>query len=152
MILSDSPKKVAAKVRGKKIRSRKLDKLDKLDDSFESMRIIFTDCPSHLAYEDLQNKDMDDIAAVLEGWLNDMEMARFRSKKINEKFSCVLKDRIVCLRSIIEVLAERVKDTGDVSYLRRRKTTSWRLNSANQKRRSQGFRPSLKKRTLERRN
>jgi len=46
--------------------------------------------------------------------------ARFRSKKINGKFSGVLKDRIVCLRSIIKTLAERVRDTGDVSYLRRR--------------------------------
>jgi len=46
------------------------------------------------------------------------EMARFRSKKINEKFSGVLKNRIV--RSIVKVLAERVKDTGDISYLRRR--------------------------------
>jgi len=38
MILSDSPKEVAAKVRGKKVRSRKLNKLDRLDDSFESTR------------------------------------------------------------------------------------------------------------------
>jgi len=74
--------------------------------------VIFTDCPSHLAYEDLQNKDVDDIAAVSEGWFNDMEIARFRSKKISGKFSDVLKDKIVCLRSIIKVLAECVKDTG----------------------------------------
>jgi len=49
-----------------------------------------------------------------------MEMARFRSKKINGKFSGVLKDRIVCLRSIIRALIERIKDSGDVMYLRRR--------------------------------
>jgi len=120
IILSDSPKDVAVKVRGRKARKQKLDKLEKLDDSFESTRVIFTDCPSHLAHEDLQNKDVDEIAVIFEGWLNDMEMARFCSKKINGKFSSVLKDRIVCLRSIIKALAERVKNTGDVSYLRRR--------------------------------
>jgi len=118
--LSDSPKDMAVKIKGKKTRKQRLDKLEKLDDSIESTRVIFTDCPSHLAYEDLQSKDVDEIMAVSEGWLNDMEMARFRSKKINGKFSGVLKDRIVCLRSIIKALTERIKDTGDVTYLRRR--------------------------------
>jgi len=118
--LSNSPKEMAAKIRGKKIRKQKLDKLDKLNESIESTRVVFTVCPSHLAYEDLQNKDVDEIMAVSEGWLNDMEMARFRSKKINGKFSGVLKDRIVCLQSIIKALIERIKDTGDVTYLRRR--------------------------------
>jgi len=65
--LSDSPKEMAAKVRGKKIRKQKLDRLKKLDDSIESTRVVFTDCPSHLAYEDLQNKDVDEIMAVSEG-------------------------------------------------------------------------------------
>jgi len=118
--LSDSPKEMATKVRGKKARRQKLDKLEKLDDSIESTRVVFTNYPSHLAYEDLQSKDVDEIMAVSEGWLNDMEMARFRSKKINGKFSGVLKNRIVYLRSIIKALIERIKDSGDVTYLRRR--------------------------------
>jgi len=126
--LSDSPKELAAKARGRKSRKQKtvenrkqkLDKLDKLDESFESMRVIFTACPPRMSHEDLHNKDVDEIVMVSEGWLNDMETARFRSKKINGKFSGVLKDRIVCLRSVVKALAERIKDTGDVSYLRRR--------------------------------
>jgi len=68
--LSDSPKEVAAKVRGKKTRKQKLEKLDKLDqldESIESSRVVFTDCPSRLSYEDLQNKDVDEIMAVSEG-------------------------------------------------------------------------------------
>jgi len=123
IVLSDSPKEMTTKVRGRKARSRKLDKLDKLDkleNSFESTRVVFTECPSHLAYEYLQGKDVDEIAIMSEGWLNNMETARFRSKKINGKFSSVLKDRIVCLRSIIRSLVKRIKDTSDVSYLRRR--------------------------------
>jgi len=76
IVLSDSPKEVAAKVRGRKNRSRKIDKLDrldKLDDSYESTRVTFTECPSHLAYEDLQGKDVDEIVMVSNGWLNDMD-------------------------------------------------------------------------------
>jgi len=52
--------------------------------------------------------------------LQDMETVRIKSKKIIEKFSGILKDRIVCLRSVIRALTDRVKDTGDVTYLRRR--------------------------------
>jgi len=63
---SNLPKEVATKIRGRKVTSRKLDKLDKLEDSFESTRVIFTDCPTHLAYEDLQGKDADEIATVSE--------------------------------------------------------------------------------------
>jgi len=121
--LSDSPREVASKARGRKARKQrvdKLDKLDKLDDSYESTKVVFTDCPPRLASDELKSKNVDEIVGISERWLDDMETARFRSKKINGKFSGVLKDRIVCLRSIIKNLAERVKDTGDVSYLRRR--------------------------------
>jgi len=61
-----------------------------------------------------------DIAVVSEGWLNDMETIRYKSKRMNGKFSGTLKDRIVCIRSIIRALVERMKDTGVVPYLRRR--------------------------------
>jgi len=43
--------------------------------------LTFTDCPTHLAYEDLNSKDVDEIA-VSDGWLNDVETVRYKSKKI----------------------------------------------------------------------
>jgi len=57
--------------------------------------------------------------------LNDMETVRYKSKKMNGKFSEVLKDRIVYLRSIIKALVKRIKDTPmmclfTMDYLRRR--------------------------------
>jgi len=117
--LSDSPQSGPSKVRGRKSKAiKRLEKLDKLNDStLDISKVVFTDCPTRLSYEDLNNKD---IATVSEGWLCDMEMVRTKSKKLNGKFSGVLKDRIICLKSTIKALAERVKDTGDVPYLRRR--------------------------------
>jgi len=91
-----------------------------LEESSDLSKVTFTYCPSHLTYEDLNNKDVEDLATVSEGWLNDMETVRFKSKKLSGKFFGVLKDRIVCMRSIVKALVERVKDTGDVPYLRRR--------------------------------
>jgi len=119
-VLFDLSQDVSNKMRGRNAKARRLEKLDKLEDSFKLAKVTFTDCPSHLTYENLNNKDVDDIATVAEGWLNDMETVRFKSKKINGKFSGVLKDRIICMRSIIRALVERIKDTGDVPYLRRR--------------------------------
>jgi len=121
--LSDSSRQASDKMRNKKAKARRQEKLEKLegmDDSFESNRAVFTDCPTHLAFEELYYKDVDVIATMSDGWLTDMETARFRSKKINGKFSGVMKDRIICLRSVVKVLADRVKDTGDVTFLRRR--------------------------------
>jgi len=120
IVLSDSRQDISNKVRGRKARARRLDKLDKLDDSQDLSKVVFTECPARLSYEDLNNKDVDEIAATSDAWLNDMETVRFKSKKMNGKFSGVLKDRIICMRSIIKALVERVRDTGDVPYLRRK--------------------------------
>jgi len=58
IVLSDSPREVSNKVQGKKARARRLEKLDKLEDkledSFESTKVIFTDCPTHFSYVDLK--------------------------------------------------------------------------------------------------
>jgi len=126
IVLSDSPQEVAEKVRGRRARAQRLDnfdkfdKLEKLEESIDVSKIPFTDCPSYVSCEDLNNKDVDEMATVSEGWLNDIETARSKSKRMNGKLSGIIKDRIVCLRSIIKSLAERVKDTGDVQYLRRK--------------------------------
>jgi len=49
-----------------------------------------------------------------------MELIRFKSKNLNGRLSGCLKDRIVCLRTIIRSLVDRAKDSGDLPYLRRR--------------------------------
>jgi len=120
IVLSDSPQEVSNKVRRRKVRARILDKLDGMDDSLDPSKVTLLECPSYLTYEDLNNKDVDEIANVSEAWLNEMETIRFKSKKMNGRLSGALKDRIVCMRSIVRALVERVKDTGDVPYLRRR--------------------------------
>jgi len=86
IVLSDSSVSVAGKVRGRKTRMRKLEKLDNMDDSFESSRAVFTDCPSHLAYADLNDKNVDELAMVSDAWLNDMATIRSKFKRINGKF------------------------------------------------------------------
>jgi len=90
-----------------------------MDISLDSLSLEFTDCPSRLACEDLVNKEVDDISGVAY-WLKDMELIRSKFKNINGRLSGYLKDRIVCIRSIIKILVDRIKDSGDVSYLRRR--------------------------------
>jgi len=114
IVLSDSPKDVAERIRGRKARTKKLDKLNKLEDLFESNKLVLSDCPSHLTYEDLCNKEVDEIAAVSECWLNEMEAVRFKSRRMNGRLSGALKDRIVCLRAIVKLLVDRLKDTRDV--------------------------------------
>jgi len=54
-------------VRGRKARARRLDKLDKLEVSFESTKVTFTDCLTHLAYEDLNSKDVDELRYQMDG-------------------------------------------------------------------------------------
>jgi len=63
---------------------------------------------------------VDEIATTTGGWLNDMETIRFKSKKMNGAFSGALKDRIACTKVVINALVERIKETGDLKYLRRR--------------------------------
>jgi len=49
-----------------------------------------------------------------------MELIKTKSKRMNGRLSECLKDRIACMRSMIRILVDRVKDFGDISYLRRR--------------------------------
>jgi len=54
------------------------------------------------------------------GWLRDIELVRIKSKSFNGRLSGCLKDRIVCTRSVIKILIDRLKDSGDVTFLHRR--------------------------------
>jgi len=73
-----------------------------------------------LTYEDLDAKNADDISGVACGWLADMELIRTKSKNLNGRLSGYWRDRIGCLRMVIKSLVDRVKDSGDLLYLRRR--------------------------------
>jgi len=91
-----------------------------LDGSIDLANLDFTPCPSRLVYEELNSKDVDDLTGIAGGWLMDMELIRTKSKNLNGRLSGCLRDRIECMRSIIKCLAVRVKDMGDVTYLRRK--------------------------------
>jgi len=121
IVLSDSSEGVSAKVRRKRvnkpsIRNREVN----LDGSIDLLITDFTACPVRLTCEDLDAKDADDISGVAHGWLADMELIRTKSKNLNGRLSGYWRDRIVCLRTVIKSLVDRVKDSGDLSYLRRR--------------------------------
>jgi len=77
-----------------------------LDASVEAANLVFTDCPTRLACEDLSVKDVDDLSGVAYGWLKDMELIRFKSRNMNGRFSGCLKDRIVYIRPIIKTLVD----------------------------------------------
>jgi len=49
-----------------------------------------------------------------------MELIRTKSRKMNGRLSGCWKERILAMRSMIGILTERVKDSGDLAYLRRR--------------------------------
>jgi len=89
-----------------------------LDGSIDMVNLDFTPCPSRLACEDFSSRDVNDLSGVACGWLADMELIRTKSKNLNGKLSGCLRDQIACMRSIIKSLVDRVKDMGDVSYLR----------------------------------
>jgi len=115
IILSDSSENVATKVRGKKSRVRNRDaNMDlpmNLDLSADLANLVFTNCSSRLACEDVADKDVDDLAGTAMGWLNDMELIRTKSRKLNGRLSGCLKDRIACMQSMIRILVDRVKDS-----------------------------------------
>jgi len=119
--LSDSPERVSKKIKKKKInkpmvRNREVN----LDGSIDLSNLEFTPCPVRLTYEELNTKDADDISGVAFGWLADMETICSKSRNLNGRLSGCLRDRIACVRTVIKSLVDRVKNTGDVSYLRRR--------------------------------
>jgi len=117
IVISDTPLNISPqRARRRKARLEKMD----LSLSSSSLNLDFTDCPTRIAKEDLCNRNVDDLAGVVDGWLGDMELARSKSKNLNGRISGCLKDRISCIRSVIKNLVDRVKDTGDVTYLRRR--------------------------------
>jgi len=118
VVLSDSPENLA-KVRKKKkgvICNREVD----LDGSVNLSSFGFTPCPVRLTSNDLNSKSADEISGIAYGWLNDVELARFKSKKLNCRISGCIRDRVECLRSVVKTLVDRAKDAGDLSYLRRR--------------------------------
>jgi len=121
IVLSDSSDSAPMKARGKKSRARHKDvnmDLSNADLSADLANLVFTHCPSRLVYEDVANRDADDLAITALGWLDDMKLVRTKSKKMNGRLSGCLKDRIAIMRSMIRILVERVKDSGDISYLR----------------------------------
>jgi len=90
-----------------------------LDNSVDLANLDFTACPTRISCEELV-LDVDDLSGVACSWLIDMELIRIKSKNLNGRLSDCLKDRISCTWAVIKSLLERVKDTGDISYLRRR--------------------------------
>jgi len=88
------------------------------DQSFSDLSL--TECPNRIAIEDLANKNVDELPTMTSGWLKDMELVRTKSKFLNGRLSGYLKDRIACTRSVIGALIDRLKDTGDITFLRRR--------------------------------
>jgi len=62
-----------------------------LDADFDlDANLVFTHCPSRLAFEDIADKEVDDLAGT--GWLNDMELIRTKSKRMNDRLSGCLKE------------------------------------------------------------
>jgi len=116
-ILSDSPVSIK-KARAKKVRTRYRDPNASLNADFS--HLVFSNCPIQLADGDLIAKDADEIATTANNWLTDMEIVRTKSNQLNGRLSGVLKDRIRCMRTLVKTLVEKVKASGDVSYLRRR--------------------------------
>jgi len=53
-------------------------------------------------------------------WLDDMELGRSKSNNLRGVISGCIKDRIICLRTLIRFFMERLKDSGNITYLRRR--------------------------------
>jgi len=123
IVLSDSPENVK-KVKRRRARAQKRDVIlappMDLDLSADLANLVFTNCPSHLIPEDVASKDAEELAGISSGWLDDMELVRTKSKRMNGRLSGCLKDRIAIMRSMIRIMVERIKDSGDVSYLRRR--------------------------------
>jgi len=115
IVLSDSSEGVVTKTRGRKPRTRP--RVGELNLSADLANLIFTPCPDRLLGEDLIAKDVDDIAGITQGWLKDMETVRTKSNNMNGRLSGILKDRIACVKTVIKTLIDKVKDTGDVSFL-----------------------------------
>jgi len=123
IVLSDSPENME-KVRKRRARARSramdLDPPVNMDLSIDLANLVFSHCPNRLVLEDVVDKDADNIAGLAIEWLDDMELVRTKSKNLNGRLSGCLKDRIVCMRSMIKILVDRIKDSGDITYLRRR--------------------------------
>jgi len=119
IVLSDFPENVE-KVHKRRTRARNramdFDPPVNMDLSADLTNLVFSHC--RLALEDVVDKDADSIAGLATGWL-DMELVRTKSKNVNGRLSGCLKDRIVCMRSMIKILVDRFKDSGDITYLRR---------------------------------
>jgi len=145
IVLSDSPNSAVMKVRGRKPRKCNrdinLNLSANLDLSADLANLEFSSCPNRLACEDVVDKDVDDLAGMASGWLNNMELVRTKSKKLNDRLSGCSKNRIACMRSMIRILVKRVKDSGDISYLRRRndELTAQLRESRREEIRLQGF-------------
>jgi len=133
IVLSDSPENVE-KVRRRKARAHRREAIMTppvdLDLSAGLANLVFTTCPSRLTLEDVALKDAEELAGVSSGWLDDMELVRTKSKRMNGRLSGCLKDRIAIMRSMIRILVEIIKDSGDVSYLRRNDELTAQLREA----------------------
>jgi len=115
VVLSDTSEEDTTTVRRKR-RTKLLER----EADLSSPNVSLTKCPDHIACENLASKSADELATLMYGWLKDMETVRTKSTNLNGRLSGHLKDRIACSRSVIRALIERVKDSGDITFLRRR--------------------------------
>jgi len=67
--------------------------------------------------EDLMNKNVDEVTKMADGWLNDIELVRLKSRNLNDRLSGCLKDRISCLYTVLRSFIDRINN-GDMSYLK----------------------------------
>jgi len=142
--LSDSTDKPSNKTRGRKPKGKtrevaRLDTSINLDADLANLQ--FTPGLGRITNETVANKNADEIVGTTTDWLDDMELIRFKSKRMNGRLSGCLKERIVWVKSMVKILADRLKDTGDVSYLRRKndELTSQLRESRREESRLQGF-------------
>ncbi|RLU15211.1 hypothetical protein DMN91_012205 [Ooceraea biroi] len=77
-------------------------------------------CPELTDFESLSSCSAADIKTLALRWLGDIDIARVRSGRIEGKLSGQMKKRIDSLKKVVEIMAERVEDVGDVAFLRQR--------------------------------
>ncbi|XP_011859710.1 PREDICTED: uncharacterized protein LOC105557150 [Vollenhovia emeryi] len=70
--------------------------------------------------EALASHSADEITRMAKAWLRGIESARTTSQNIKGTLSGRMGNRIKALENVIKVFSERVEDSGDVPFLRRR--------------------------------
>ncbi|RLU24748.1 hypothetical protein DMN91_002838 [Ooceraea biroi] len=86
----------------------------------EALEIELESCPDLTDLESLSWRSAADIKMFALRWLGDIDTARAKSGRIQGKLSGQMKKRIDSLKKVVEIMSERVKDVGDVAFLRQR--------------------------------